>query len=587
MKNFIKMVFAVICGLFLAGIIGLFLLSGFASALSAGSGSTPAVPKSGALVLDLSKLVISEQTSESNPISMLNGTGTKTLGIWDAVQALNIAATDPAIKFLYLKADGSSLGLACAEELRASIAKFRESGKAVIAYTEATTTGSYYLSSVADKVYMTSYQGATTMLNGVSGQLIFLKDLLDRLGVNVQLIRHGKYKSAGEMFVRNSASEDNYEQNLSYITSIWKTYSEAIAESRGISEDKLNSAIDELKLCIPEDFVKEGLVDSLMTRGELQAQLAKLCGVDDFKDYKEIGLADYAKAKIIPNLKAKKTLAVIYANGDIVDGTAKQQVAGDRFAAIIEKVRKDSCIKAVVLRVSSPGGSVLASEKIKEELDLLKKNKPLIASYGEYAASGGYWISNNCDKIFSDATTLTGSIGVFSMIPDFSKTARNVLHVNVTSVNSNKHGDWFSLMRPLDQAEQRYMLRSIENIYDKFTDIVAQGRGLEKEYVDEIGQGRVWTGAQGLEIKLVDEIGTLEDAIHYAALAGGEEELSEWVVTQYPKPASSMDSLLELLGESKGEDAKAVYSVRNWYKALKEGNASLFFARMPYDVTIL
>ena len=226
-----------------------------------------------------------------------------------------------------------------------------------------------------------------------------------------------------------------------------------------------------------------------------------------------VSLPDYAKSKLARSARGKDKIAVIYADGEIIDGKEKKEVAGDRFASIINDIRKDSTVKAVVFRVSSPGGSVLASEKIKAELDLLRKDKPVIASYGDYAASGGYWISANCDKVYSDASTLTGSIGVFSMIPDFSGFINKKLLVNITSVNSNKHGDLYTGFRPLDNDEQLYLQRSVEDIYERFTSIVAEGRGLERDYVNEIGQGRVWSGADALRIGLVDELGTLEDAI--------------------------------------------------------------------------
>jgi len=585
MKNFLKMVLAVVCGLVIITIAGIMILGGFVNALSVGEKTTPSVAKSSALAIDMSKTLVSEQTIEFNPATFKSGaTDIQTIGILEAVQAIDAAAFDPSIKFIYLKPDANMSGAATTEELRAALAKFRESGKPILAYTETPTTSSYYLASVADKVYMHGFEGATFMLNGVSSQMIFLKDLLDKLGVNVQLIRHGKYKSAGEMFVKNESSAENLHQNREMVNSIWKTFSKAICESRGICEEALNAAIDNLTLCEPQDMVDAGLADALLSKEELEKALATQCQVESFKNYAQIDLADYAKLRSKVNFKASKKLAVIYVDGEIVDGKEKQQVAGDRFASIISKVRSDSSVKAVVLRVNSPGGSVIASEKMKHELDLLKEQKPLVASFGNYAASGGYWISNNCDKIYSDATSITGSIGVFSMIPDFSKTAKDVLHVNITPVGTHKHSDMLSLMRKLDQDEYNYMLRSVENIYEKFTTIVAQGRGLDKGYVDEIGQGRVWTGAQGLDIKIVDEIGTLEDAIMFAAVSGGDSNLTNWNICQYPKPATAMEAIMEMFGErSMDEEARAIATVKNWYNDVQKGKASLFFARLPYE----
>ena len=548
MKDFLKYTAAVICGFLIVTVLMFMLGFGFLGAIVASGSSTPSIPKSGVLAIDMSKVTIGEQSRDGSTLSMLGGEGSSTIGIWDAVQAVNTAATDPAVKYIYLRTDGSMSGISALEEFRAALADFRTySGKAIVSYIESPTSGSYWLASVADKVYMTAHEGATTMINGVSSQMIFIGDLLDRLGVNVQLIRHGKYKSAGEMYTRSSASPENREQYQRMVDSIWETMASEIAVSRGITVERLNEAVDGLELNAPQDFVDCGLVDELMTSEELKEQLAVLAVEDDFEDVSMIPFSDYVAARR-PVSKASKKIAVVYAEGNIVDGSGKSEVAGDRFAQMLADVRADSTVKAVVLRVSSPGGSVLASEKIKTELDLLKQTKPLVASYGDYAASGGYWISANCDRIYSDATTLTGSIGVFGMVPDFSKTASDLLHVNIETVSSNRHGDMYSGMRPFDQAEYDYMLESIESIYDRFTTIVSDARSLPKETVDAVGQGRVWTGSDAMVIHLVDEIGGLDDAVSYAAVAAGDPDMSNWSVTGYPKPMSQMEELLEMFG---------------------------------------
>ena len=548
MKDFLKYTAAVICGFLIVTVLMFMLGFGFLGAIVASGSSTPSIPKSGVLAIDMSKVTIGEQSRDGSTLSMLGGEGSSTIGIWDAVQAVNTAATDPAVKYIYLRTDGSMSGISALEEFRAALADFRTySGKAIVSYIESPTSGSYWLASVADKVYMTAHEGATTMINGVSSQMIFIGDLLDRLGVNVQLIRHGKYKSAGEMYTRSSASPENREQYQRMVDSIWETMASEIAVSRGITVERLNEAVDGLELNAPQDFVDCGLVDELMTSEELKEQLAVLAVEDDFEDVSMIPFSDYVAARR-PVSKASKKIAVVYAEGNIVDGSGKSEVAGDRFAQMLADVRADSTVKAVVLRVSSPGGSVLASEKIKTELDLLKQTKPLVASYGDYAASGGYWISANCDRIYSDATTLTGSIGVFGMVPDFSKTANDLLHVNIETISSNRHGDMYSGMRPFDQAEYDYMLESIESIYDRFTTIVSDARSLPKETVDAVGQGRVWTGSDAMVIHLVDEIGGLDDAVSYAAVAAGDPDMSNWSVTGYPKPMSQMEELLEMFG---------------------------------------
>ena len=545
MKNFLKMVLAVICGILLLNALVIAVFAGLAS-----SGS-PAVPAEGVLKIDMSKLVLAEQSRETDPMTMVQSRGQSpaTIGIWEACRALDAAAQDPGIKYIYLKTDGSMSSTAMLYEFRKALQNFRKnSGKAVVSYIESPSTGSYYLASVADKIYMTPHPGANISFNGISSQMFFLGDLLKKFGVNVQLIRHGKYKSAGE-----------------------------IAESRGISAEQLCEYIDGLKLCLPQDFVDCSLVDQLLDRKGLEDQLAVLAVADKFKDVTMISFADYTTAKVLPG-KASQKIAVIYADGEIVDGSIENNVAGDRFASIISKVREEKNVKAVVLRVNSPGGSVLASEKIKAELDRLQQEKPLVASYGDYAASGGYWISNHCEKIFSDPVTLTGSIGVFGMVPDFSKTASEVLKVGVETISSSKHGAMYSLTKPFDQEEYAYMLRSIEDIYDRFTTLVSEGRELSKERVDEIGQGRVWTGANALELGLVDEIGTLDDAVRYAATLAGDPELSNWNVKGYPAPPTMMESMLGSIGGNK-ED----YSV----KLAREFKAPKIVARLPYEIKFL
>ena len=590
MKDFVKMTLATIAGLFLFGIAAMFIMIAMVGAMASLGSSQPVMPREGVLQINMSSMTLAEQTQENDPFASLTGGSTVTpVGIYSAIKAVNAAAEDPAVKFIYMKPDGASGGIAQIEEFRKALKNFRSSGKAIVSYIENPSNASYYLASVSDKIYMTSYEGGMNMFSGLSSQMIFLKDILDRLGVNVQLIRHGKYKSAGEMYIRNSASPENMEQNREMIESVWNSWAAEIAESREISIEDLNAMLDNLELNFPSDFLEKGLVDELFTREELQQQICDLYTASRFEDVKAIQLQDYAKLKDVVNYKAKKKVAVIYAEGNIVDGDAKQEVAGDRFARIIADVRKDSTVKAVVLRVNSPGGSVLASEKIKAEIDLIRANGiPVIASYGDYAASGGYWISANCDKIYSNATTLTGSIGVFSMIPDISGTLKEKVHVNITPVNSNKHADMYNMMRPLDQTELDYMQASVENIYDKFTGLVAEGRDMSVAAVDEIAQGRVWTGAEALGIGLVDEIGTIEDAIRYAvSCVDGANGMDDVQVAAYPKPLTTMDMILESFGEGKNVLAGTAFEgIENAFKDWSASESGKVYARMPYEFSI-
>lgn len=594
MKQFIKTVLAVICGLIIFNLILFMFGMALIGAMAAAGKSASGLPKEGVLYMDMSQFSIADQESMPDPMSLIQGGSTTTIGIWKAVQAINAAAKDPGIKFIYMVPDGVSAGNSDIFELRTALENFRKSGKAIVSKMDAPTNGSLFLASVSDKVYLSSYEGATTGFNGISSQIIYYKDLLDRLGVNVQLIRHGKYKSAGEVYIKSEPSPENLEQNQVMINSMWNSFAGVIAESRRISVDRLNQMIDNLELNFPEDFLKAGLVDELMTREQCREKLTDLAMAKKFDDIKFIPFEKYVESKVKDNLKAKKKVAIIYANGQIVDGTQNREVAGARFAQVISEVRADSTVKAVVFRVNSPGGSVFASEQIKAEIDLTAKVKPVIASYGDYAASGGYWISNNCDKIFSNATTLTGSIGVFSMIPDISGTVKDIAHLNIVKLGSNKHSGMLSLTSPLDPEETEYMQASVERIYDRFVNIVSQGRDLEPAFVDSIAQGRVWTGADALQIGLVDEIGTLEDALNYAInVVEPGTDLSKWNVAEYPKPQTPMEMMMEMMGNSARAKANvfkgtpledAGYSILDLSKSWKDRKSQYMMARIPYEI---
>lgn len=585
------MTLAAIVGFLVVNVVLLFFSFALLGSLAALGSSQPVMPRTAVLTLDMSRTAVSEQTTELDPISQIQGNDISVIGIWDAIQAIDAAAADPAIKYMYLKPDRASGGIAELEELRTAIDNFRKSGKAVISYMENPSTPGYYLATASDKIYMSAYEGSMNMIAGLSSQMIFLKDILDKLGINVQLIRHGKYKSAGEMYVRNASSPENLKQNRELLDAIWGNWTETIASAREMSQDKFNSLIDGLELNFPEDFLENGLVDELVTSDQMKQKLSDFFDAGMTENVPVISLSDYAKLKVVPNIKAKNKIAVIYANGNIIDGDDVEQVAGDRFASIISGVRKDSTVKAVVFRVSSPGGSVFASEKIKNEIDLLRENKPVIASYGAYAASGGYWISSNCDYIFSNAGTLTGSIGVFSMIPEFSKTLKDIAHVNITTVSTNRHGDMYSGTRPLDKAETEYMQASVERIYDRFTTLVSEGRGMDKDYVDSIAQGRVWAGSDALELGLVDRIGTIKDAIMYAASsAKGDygQDLSNWQIVEYPRPLTTMEKIMEALGGSNAEvfAGTPLESVEKAFKGWSETQSGQVYARIPYEIEI-
>ncbi len=592
MKDFVKVMLAVICGYIVLKLIGFILMLVLFGAAFAGSGST--APRSGVLDVDLSGFNLAEQTDENPmPTSAMMMSGNMvmvpTLGLRDAVEALKAAADDPAIPYVLLRADGMSAGVADVVEFRQALADFRTSGKPVIAYTENPGNGSYYLSTVADKIYMGKHHGGNNMLIGVSTQMMYLKDILDKLGVHVQLIRHGKYKSAGEMFIRSTASPENREQNQQMVNSLWSCFGGVAAQAREIPLDKFNALVDNLTLNLPEDFLENGLVDALVSHEELLEKLCTLAQVDDAKKLKLVPFVDYTLSKI-QSIPGRNQVAVLHMDGEIVDGKDDyQNIAGDRFVQVIDKLRKDKNVKAVVLRVNSPGGSVSASEKIRAALDLLQAEKPLVASYGNYAASGGYWISNGCQKIYANPTSITGSIGVFSMIPEFSAVTRKV-GVGIETVGSNKHSDMFSLVRPFDTQELAYMQASVEDIYERFVNLVADGRGMEPAAVDAIAQGRVWTGADALGIGLVDELGTLQDAITYAAALADYTSSDEYCVVDYPEPLTWIQELMLSFGSSTEEPSiladTPFEGLGKAVSALKAREPGVVYARLPYAMDI-
>ena len=480
------------------------------------------------------KDVIAERGGNSFSISLGGFNMSSSVSLLDMERALDKAAEDNKIAAVYINTDHFRAGLAASEELRHYLLELSKAGKPVIAYGASMDNSSYYLASAADRVFLHPQGGGS--LNGMSSTQPFIKDLLDTLGVEVQLIRHGKFKSAGEMYIRNDISPENREQYEVMLGSIWSTIAEEIASSRGIKVEDLNSWVDGLALSTAKTWVEKGLVDGLKYRDEMEDYLCHLFGTTEASDVKTLNIKEY-----IEDLKkgpVKKKIAVLYANGEIV--RAGGDIVGEALASTIAKVRADSSVKAVVFRVNSPGGEVVAADMIRREIELLGKVKPVIASYGAYAASGGYLISAGCSKIFTDNTTLTGSIGVFGMIPSLGKAIRKNLHVNMVDIGTHKHSSMGSGMQPLSPEEEAWYQEEIEGIYDTFVTVVSEGRSMTKDAVDEIAQGRVWAGKDALKIGLCDEKGTLLEAIGYIADKAG---LKDYRIAVYPEKKSMLKGL--------------------------------------------
>ena len=487
-------------------------------------------------------------SSSFDIMSMVNGTP-NSVTLLSYIQAIDAAAEDKNIGMIYMTPENISAGISQVEEIRAALERFRKSGKPIVAYCENFGNTSYYLASVADKVILDP--ASESMITGVSTQMIFLKDLFDALGVDMQLIRHGKYKAAGEMYIRNSSSPENRLQNEVLINSIWDTMSSQIAASRGITQKELNDWVENLEMCHADEYKAKGLVDETWYKDEVEKYL---CEQNGAKKISEVGFVKINKyATKIKKGNRKNRIAVIFADGEIVNSGSDADIVGSKLASTIRKVREDKKVKAVVFRVNSPGGSAQASEAIRHELQLLRAEKPVIASYGDYAASGGYWISAESDYIFSDKSTITGSIGVFGLVPSVGDAISKNLKVNIETIGTSSHSDMMNGMRKLDDAEVEYMQKQIEKIYSDFTGLVSNGRGISKDSVDAIGQGRVWSGADALGIGLVDCHGGIQDAIDYAAGKVGLGKM-DYRISRYPVVKEV--SLFQMLSGNGSDDAE-------------------------------
>ena len=496
----------------------------------AGANALGSSNKQKVLKLDFTEQVVERKTSSLDLTGLLSGSlSADQITLLQYVRAIDAAAQDPKISGIYMTPDNQSLGMAGAEEIRAALARFRQSGKPVISYCNTLGNASYYLASVADKVIVNPQ--SENMLTGLSTMQFFLKDALDALGIEMQLIRHGKYKSAGEMYIRNDISPENRQQYEELLGSIWDSWCQDISQSRGFTPQEFNSWIDGLELVLAQDFKERGIVDETWFRHQVEEYLCQTFGFEDIDQAKYIKIGKYA-GKLKKGSFAKR-IAVIYADGEIVMDGSESNIVGPKLAATIQKVRKDPTIAGVVFRVNSPGGSVEASEIIRQEIKSLCHEKPVVVSYGDYAASGGYWISAGAGQIFTDRSTLTGSIGVFSMIPSVGQAVRSKLKVNPVTIGTNDHSTMTGAIEKLTADEQDYFQKQVEEIYEQFTGIVAEGRNLSQEFVDSIAQGRVWSGSESLKIGLTDKVGGLADAIAHMASQLGFG--SNFRIVEYPE----------------------------------------------------
>lgn len=544
MKDFIKYTMATVVGLVLVSIIMGILTFVSMAGMIASEGMSSPIEKKSVLRITL-KGSITERAGEENPLSKLGGETTQQIALDQALQALEKAAKNDKIEGIYMEGGILSAYPAEVQELRQALLKFKKSGKWIIAYADTYSRSAYYLCSVADKVYL----NPIGMLDwsGLSSNPMFFTGLMKKLGIKMQVFKVGTYKSAVEPYIAEQMSDANREQVSSYQQSIWNNMLKDVAKSRKTTAEALNSLADSLTILSgPEASVKGGLVDKLCYQDEVKKILKNKAKMDEDESLRFVSISDVAQSEEL-NDKVDDEIAVYYAYGeikeDITGGFAQESaITSKQMTKDLQELREDDDVKAVVLRVNSPGGSAYASEQIWREVQLLSKEKPVIVSMGALAASGGYYISCGANKIFAEPTTLTGSIGIFGMIPDATELLTDKLGLSFDVVKTNAHSDFGAMGRPLNESECRLMQAHINQGYELFTGRVAQGRKISQDSVKAVAEGRVWTGEQAMKIGLVDKLGNLNDAIAAAAKAAKIEKYS---VGRYPEPAPWFASLLQ------------------------------------------
>ena len=545
-KTFLAAILAFVVGSFLVFFLWIFILLGIAGSME----KTVAVHAESILKIDFSDVLTDAPSSDPFAgIDFATLRSTRQLPLMKALRALEAAKDDSRIKGIYLRMNGNGgvMGAALLEELREAVVDFKQSGKFVVAYDETYSQGKYYLASAADKIYMQP-EGAMDW-SGLAFNLMFYKGLLDKLDIKAEVFRPTacKYKSAVEPYILPKMSDANREQMQALVNSMWNTIAGSVAEARGIDLKELNRITDKLEVSLPEDALEHGFVDSLIYEDQMKDIFAEL-GVasDSDGEYNFITLGEYASqvGADLKNISADQ-VAVVYADGAIVDGEGfGKEIYGNTLAATLAGVRDDEKVKAVVLRVNSPGGSALASDVIWREMELLKAEKPVIVSMGAYAASGGYYISAPADAIVADRLTLTGSIGVFGMLLDAGDAMERKLGVTVDAVKSNRSAD-LSIFRGLTPTERAMMLESVDRVYETFTNLVAEGRNLPVEKVLDIAGGRVWSGVDALEIGLIDSYGGLKSAIAVAVDKAGLGE--EYFIEEVREAPQGLAAILAAL----------------------------------------
>lgn len=589
MKDFFKYMSATVVGLIvftlLTGVIGAMCIVGM---IASGS-SAKDVSENSVMVLNMSGML--DERSESSFMDELNGGTVGTIGLDDVLEAIGKAKDNDKIKGIYIEAGMLSAdSYASLAAIRNALLDFKKSGKWIVAYGDVYTQGTYYVASVADEVFLNP--SGQIDWHGISSQPVFLKDLMAKFGVKMQLAKVGTYKSAPEMYTADKMSDANREQVTAYVNGIWQNVCKAVSESRKISVEQLNAYADNfITLNDPKDFVKYKFVDKLIYTDQIDAEINKLLKQDADDNINTVSLAEM---KVVKSKEEKgEEIAVYYAYGNIVDNATggmlsnEHNIVSKTVCDDLKALMDDDDVKAVVLRINSGGGSAYASEQIWHYVEMLKKEKPVVVSMGGMAASGGYYISSGANWIVAEPTTLTGSIGIFGMFPDFSGLLTEKLGVKFDEVKTNRHSAFGTPARPFNEEEMRYLNNYIDRGYALFRSRVAQGRKIKVEQVEKIAQGRVWLGQDALKVKLVDELGGLDKAVAKAAQLA---KLKEYHTAAYPGKTSWVDQLLNNLSGESYINAQARQALGEYYEPfmlMKDiNNQSAIQARIPFKLNI-
>jgi protease-4 len=583
--RFLGNVLATIVGIFIFCMISFFgiLLIG---ALFGSGEETVQVKKNSVIELDLSK--INYDYAGKVNFKDFDYFKAEHNGLSDVLKAIEYAKTDDKIKGFSILNNNSSLGIAQTKALRDQLEDFKKSGKFIYSYADVYSQKDYYLNSVANTIYINPI--GELEFKGLSAEIMFFKDFQEKSGLKMEVIRHGKYKSAVEPFLENKMSDANREQTTQLLTSLWNSIVTEVAKSRNVSVERLNQIADGLLARTPEMAKAEKLVDKIAYEDVYHDDIRKALKVSADEDYEKVSIADYAEkvATSDINFEAKDKIAIIYAQGEIANGEGDVNVIGEgSMRRSLQEARKDKNVKAIVLRIDSPGGNALTSELIWREIELTKKVKPIVVSMGNYAASGGYYIACNANKIFAEANTITGSIGVFGILPNFT-IAADKIGLDIEQVKTHTNASGYSPFKPLDENYRAFAQEGVEHIYTTFVNRVAAGRKLTFTQVDAIGQGRVWTGQDAQKIGLVDKIGGMDEAIKEAAKLG---KTSEYRTQDFPEFEKDFGDILSQFGlaQSKESLIKSEIGEKN-YEILQRikvmSTQKGVQARMAYELKI-